>query len=126
MSAPFGSLEEVAAFRRVHRRNKYNARKTVVDGIKFDSAKEANRYSQLLLLLRSNKIGYLERQPEFIIHAHGGKQVAKYKADFRYVDNDNGKTVVEDVKSKFTAGLRVYRLKKKLVEAEYGIEIREV
>jgi hypothetical protein len=54
-----------------------------------------------------------------------GKQVAYYKADFRYWDFKEKRTVIEDVKSPATAKNPVYRLKKKLVEAQYGITITE-
>ena len=45
--------------------HKYNAKKTVVDGIKFDSKKEAARYEVLKGLERVGKIDRLELQPRF-------------------------------------------------------------
>lgn len=110
------------------KRSKYGAKKTVVDGIKFDSAKEARRYQELVLLLRANRIGNLERQPVYTLHAGYGQRrvrIGEYRADFRYVDS-SGSVIVEDVKSKITAKLRLYVWKKKHVEAEHGIQIREV
>lgn len=101
--------------------NKYRAKRTEMDGIMFDSAAEARRYRELRLLERAGMVSDLELQPLYPI-AVNGRRVAMYRADFRYKDND-GRQVVEDVK-----GIRtpVYRLKKKLVEALYDIEITEV
>lgn len=53
-----------------------------------------------------------------------GIKICVYIADYIYIEN--GRSVVEDVKSAFTAKLPVYRLKKKLLSALLGIEIREV
>jgi len=50
-------------------------------------------------------------------------KICRYVADFGYIEN--GAVVIEDVKSKITKGLPVYRLKKKLMKALYGIDIRE-
>lgn len=111
------------------KRSKYGAVKTVVDNITFDSAKEANRYGILKMLSSANKINCLEVQPVFSIHvgsSDGGRPVhiADYVADFRYYTAAN-ECVIEDVKSKATA-TPLYRLKKKLVEAIYGVQIVEV
>ena len=101
------------------KRSKYGAVKTTVDGIRFDSKKEAARYGVLKLLLRAGKITNLLRQPEFPITINGVK-CGKYVADFSYVEG--GKHVVEDVKGMKTA---VYKLKKRIVEAMYSIRITE-
>ena len=69
-------------------KNKYNAKKTTVDGITFDSKKEANRYCELLILERSLEIYQLELQPKFPIIVHGEK-IATYKADFQYYNDDD-------------------------------------
>ena len=102
-------------------RSKYKAVKTEVDGITFDSKREAARYMELVLLERAGEISRLELQPSFecIID---GKKICTYKADFRYFTAKE--CVVEDVKGVKTP---VYRLKKKLVEALYpGVKIKEV
>lgn len=107
------------------RRPKYGNRKTVVDGITFDSAREAKRYGELLLLYKAGEIGEPALQPEFKIVVNG-VEICKYRADFSYRVLDppyHLRIVVEDVKGVRTP---VYRLKKKLVEALYGIQIREV
>lgn len=100
------------------------AKPTFIDGIRFASMAEARRYSTLKLLLQAGEISNLELQPKFPFVIHGIK-CGFYKGDFKYVDK-SGAVIVEDVKSSFTAKLPVYRLKKKLVQALHGVEIREV
>ena len=101
------------------RKNKYKAVKTVVDGIKFDSKKEARRYSQLKLMEKSGAISELSLQPRFDLIVND-KKCGFYKADFKYIEN--GMEVIEDAKGMLTP---VYRLKKKLVKAIYNIDIFE-
>lgn len=105
--------------------NKYNARKTIVDGIEFDSRREANRYAELLLLQRAGLISDLKRQEEFIlIPKCGSERAAKYHADFSYIDA-NGKKVVEDVKSRATK-TKDYILRRKLMNWRFNIQVQEV
>lgn len=101
---------------------KYGNKKTVVDGVTFSSKREAARYGVLKLLERNGEIRALELQPPYRLEVNG-TLVCKYVADFRYVDLRTGETVVEDAKGFKT---REYNLKKKLVKAVHGIEIREV
>lgn len=106
------------------RRHKYNAVKTTVDGITFDSRKEAEQYFALLARQRMGEISDLQLQPDFPITING-QTIAHYVADFRYVDLASNLTVILDVKSKPTK-TPIYRLKKKLVEALYPVKITEV
>jgi hypothetical protein len=115
------------------RKSKYGALPTMVDGIKFASKREAKRYGELKLLQQIGEIRDLKLQPKFPIYAMSpdGKlvQVAIYRADFSYEPIGDGYpahrqwSVVEDVKGVRTD---VYRLKKRMVEAQYGIQIREI
>ena len=96
--------------------NKYKNKKTVVDGIKFDSMKEAGRYSELVLLHNMGMIKDLELQPEFELCAGimwNGKKLRarKYRADFMYTDTVTGNVVVEDVKGAIT---QLYSLKRSI------------
>lgn len=102
--------------------SKYHAVKTTIDGITFDSKKEAARYQELKFLERSGEIKQLELQPVFMLLVKTGKAVGKYKADFKYFDCAKRKWIVEDSKGVRTP---VYRLKKKIVEEVYGIKILE-
>lgn len=109
--------------------NKYSAKKTVVDGITFDSKLEAKRYTELLWLQKAGEISNLQRQVPFTLQeafTKNGKRyrAIKYVADFVYTDNRKLMTVVEDTKGKETD---VYKLKKKLFEKVYpGLTITEV
>lgn len=106
--------------------HKYNARKTAVDGITFDSRKEAERYKELKALELVGKIDMLELQPRFELQEsfkHKGKTIRKieYVADFLYRDLSTYELIVEDVKGVKTD---VYKLKKKLFLKRYGNEYK--
>lgn len=107
--------------------SKYGNKKTVVDGITFDSAKESRRWSDLCLLQRAGKIKGLARQVPYPLIVNG-VTVAKLVADFIYYDNDKPgePLVVEDTKSDFTRKLPMWRLKSKMFAAQYGFPVREV
>ena len=105
--------------------SKYNAKITYIDKIRFHSKSEAYRYIVLKEKQQRGEISGLELQPEYKLWVldKGGTEicVGKYLADFRYTIG--GREVVEDVKGVRTP---MYRLKKKIVEARYGIKIVEV
>ena len=108
--------------------SKYRNEKTTVDGIKFDSVKESDRYAELKLKERLGVISNLRMQVPFVlipnIRNQSGKVLEKaviYKADFVY--EENGKTVVEDVKGVRT---KEYIIKRKLMLYVHKIKIREI
>lgn len=115
----------------MRRGHKFGAVKTEVDGLTFASRKEANRYCELKMMGAAGAIADLEIQPAFPLYVWDtvnktATHIGKYVADFRYVlRSPSGLLVdvVEDVKGFKTP---VYRLKKKMVEAQYGIQIVEV
>lgn len=108
---------------------KYNNKKTLVDGIKFDSKREADRYIYLKDKQKTGSIKDLELQPSFVLQEGFKKngttyRAITYKADFKYFDIDRNKVIVEDSKGMKTD---VYKLKKKLFEQRYeDLEIEEV
>lgn len=102
--------------------SKYGNKRTELDGHKFDSKAEMNRYALLKLRERAGEITRLELQPEYQISVNGAP-ICKYRADFRYFELGAQKQIVEDVKGYKTD---VYKLKKKLVEAIYHVKIVEV
>lgn len=115
--------------RRYNSNNKYKARKTMVDGIVFDSMKEAQRYVVLKSFQKDGLIRNLELQKKFVliekqVGANGKvlERECAYKADFCYTDK-NGNFVVEDAKGVRTTE---YRIKRKLMLERYGIVIKEV
>lgn len=121
--------------------SKYHSKKVTINGITYDSKKEAKRHSELLLLEKAGAITELERQVKFVLlPAHyetyercgkNGKRLADghkcveravfYVADFVY--KQDGKTIVEDVK-----GIRTkdYILKRKMLLHFHGIKIKEI
>lgn len=115
--------------------HKYHAKKTIVDGIKFDSKAEAQRYIFLKALEQKGTISDLKRQVPFLLipalnlkkpHRKNGRLVYQerkvtYVADFVY--QKDGETIVEDVKGVKTPE---YIIKRKLMLQKYGIEIQEV
>ena len=110
----------------------YINKKIVVDGIKFDSKKEARRYQALLLMQRAGKISDLELQPKFelvkSVKFSGdarAKPAVRYFADFAYTDTATGKRIVEDVKSPVTKEKPYYKMKRHMMLAIHGIEILE-
>lgn len=106
---------------------KYGNKKVIVDGIAFDSKKEANRWCKLRDYEKAGIISDLERQVEYgLIPSQriNGKVVERactYIADFRY--KENGEVIVEDTKGFRTAD---YIIKRKLMLWRYGIRIKEV
>lgn len=114
--------------------SKYHSVKVKVNGMTFDSRKEANRYCELKLLQQAGKITDLRRQVRYLIiptqYDETGEygeigacleRSANYTADFVY--HENGKLVVEDVKGMKTDD---YILRRKLMLQVYGIRIKEV
>lgn len=122
--------------------SKYHSKKVTINGIEFDSRKEARRYQELLLLERAGKIQDLQRQVEFelipaqrepdTIGVRGGVKkgktielAVKYVADFMYIESDN--LVVEDVKGyKKGTAYAVFTIKRKLMLFFYGIRVKEI
>lgn len=104
---------------------KYRNIPTVVDGIRFDSSKEAKHYRDLLARQSVGEIADLVLQPKFKLVVDG-ELIATYTADFQYVEVATGLLVVEDVKSVATRRERAYRIIRKLMKALYKITIVEV
>ena len=108
-------------------KRKYRNTPVVIDGVRFDSVREANRWGFLQALQRLNKISQLERQVKYVLAPSvkfAGEKRAKtalrYFADFRYVDS-TGETVVEDAKGRET---EAFRIKRHLMKSVHGIDVR--
>ncbi|HEY5585691.1 MAG TPA: DUF1064 domain-containing protein [Ruminiclostridium sp.] len=101
--------------------NKYGAKKTIIDGIKFASIAESRRYSELLLLQRAGQIESLRLQPRYTLQPKFSKGSTKYRcieyvADFAYYDVKKGYEVIEDVKG---FSNKIFLLKQKMFEYKY-------
>ncbi|HAC1345337.1 TPA_asm: DUF1064 domain-containing protein [Listeria monocytogenes] len=119
------SIPRSSLTRRTSTRSKYNAKKVVIDNIKFDSKAEAAYYQQLKLLKMSGEVVSFDLQPEFILQdsfVKNGKKyhAIKYRADFlvRYKD---GHEELIDVKGMLT---NEFILKRKLFEMRYMQSIK--
>ncbi len=106
--------------------SKYHSTPTEVNGIRFDSKREANRWAELRILERAGKIQKLKRQVKYLLipsQYRDGKCIereASYIADFVYIKD--GHLVVEDCK-----GFRTpeYKIKRKLMLQLYDIRLVE-
>lgn len=121
--------------------NKYHNSAVIVDGISFQSRKEARRWRELKLMESAGMIHGLTRQKKFVlipaqrepdtVGKRGGKHKGKlierevaYYADYSYYDKE-GNEIVEDVKSPATR-TKDYILKRKMMMYVHGIRIREI
>lgn len=104
-------------------RSKYKNQKVYVDAHEFDSKKEARRYGELKLMQRLGLVRNLEIHKRYPIYVNE-RLICNYEADFVYEEEhgDAWRRVVEDCKGVRT---RDYVLKKKLMHACNGIDIKE-
>ncbi len=110
--------------------SKYGAIKTVSDGIKFDSKREATRYRTLMLLAKAGHITGLTMQVPFELapavkfsDEKRTKPALRFVADFVYSDVLTGTIVVEDSKGMQTP---LFRAKRHLMKTVLGIEVKVV
>ena len=125
-------------------KRKYKNKKVQIDGMIFDSEKEANRYKELEALEKAGLISDLQRQVKYslipaqrepdIIGKKGGikkgriiERECAYFADFVYWDESEQKKVVEDVKGyKGGGAYEIFKIKRKLMLHLYGIRVSEI
>lgn len=127
--SPFRRRKRAAAIGAPKKRSKYNAIKTVVDNITFDSKAEAKRYGELKLMERAGKLHELRvhtRWPLFSQKFAAALNsvtalVGSYESDFDYLDEFRIATVIEDVKGVMTP---IARWKIKHFEIQYGIKVK--
>jgi hypothetical protein len=110
------------------KKNKYNNTKVEYKGIRFDSIKEMKHYQLLEYLQKIGEIKELKLQVPYELipkYKINNKTVRKttYIADFTYITTNDDKLHIVDTKGFKTD---VYRLKKKLFEYKYGVEVEEV
>lgn len=128
------------------KRSKFGAKSVEVDGLRFDSKREAARYAVLKVRMQAGDIRRLKCQPRYalcpLIIEHGDVRdintgsnsprrlpVSEYVADFEYEESDRGyggitwRLVIEDAKGVRTD---IYKLKKRWFETQYGMTVREI
>lgn len=116
------SAAEFLALADKPKRNKFGAKKTVVDGIRFDSKREAEYYAELKLREKAGEVYEVEMQRPFAIVING-QLVCTYKSDFHFYDAIAKRRRVVDTKGFATPE---FKLKKKLMKAVLGLEIEVV
>lgn len=107
---------------------KYHSQKAMLDGIEFDSRREAQRYAELKLLERAGEITDLRTQVKYTLipaqkrPSGGVERACTYTADFVYKDK-SGHEIVEDAKGMRT---QQYIIRRKLMLWVHGIEVVEI
>lgn len=122
--ATFQEIIEAKGFTPSPKASKYRNKKVVVDGITFDSKREASRWTQLRMLEKAGKVKLLVRQKVFVLAPaaiiNGRKKPElRYCADFTYF-NAAGELVVEDAKGALTD---VFKIKRHLMKTVHNIDI---
>ena len=128
-------------------KRKYKNKKVVIDGITFDSKKEAGRYKELKTLERAGIIQKLQRQVKYVlipaqyertsaVYVKGnnkgkpkkGRLIERecaYYADFVYMQDGN--TIVEDVKGyRDGQAYNLFVIKRKLMLYVHGVQVKEI
>jgi hypothetical protein len=105
------------------RKSKYGNKKVVVDGIRFDSKREAAYYGELKMREKAGEVSAVELQKPFPLLGHQGELMTTYKADFVFWDNQEERYRVIDVKGVET---KEFRLKRKMMRGLLGIEVEIV
>jgi hypothetical protein len=114
------------------KRSKHGNVKIEHGGIVFDSKRELKCWLVLKTLEAAGAITNLRRQVRFELlpaeKLHGEKRTKPgwdYVADFVFIDSE-GRTVVQDCKSKHTRTLPEYRSKKHAMKSLLKIDVEEV
>ncbi len=122
------SAADLQTLRAQSKGQKYGAQRTTVDGIAFDSKKEARRYQELRVLERAGQIADLQRQVVIELEGRAGPLLTRtgrqmrITVDFAYIDRSTGLMVYEDAKGLPT---RDYEVRRAVAQA-MGIEVIEV
>ncbi len=115
---------------------KYRNKSVNEGGMSFDSQRERMRYRELWLMECGGLIRDLKHHPAYLIEING-QPICGVEPDYEYVDVKTGKKVVEDVKPNFitaeakrryhqSPAYKMFRLKKKLMAAVFGIDVIEI
>lgn len=111
---------------KAEKEHKYNARAVMVEGVRYASTREYDRYQELRMKQKAGLIRGLKRQRVFEF-VHNGIRIGKYVADATYFEPGNTGRKAWDLVVEDTKGVRtpLYRRSKRMMLAFYGIEIRE-
>lgn len=117
------SAEQYREAKAQPKKSKYGNRKTVLDGLTFDSKAEANYYANLKIREKAGEVSGVELQRPFPLLGPTGTLMATYKADFAFWDHTEDRFRVIDVKGFVT---KEFRLKRKMMKALLGIDVEVV
>ena len=117
------SRQEAKALLAKPKRSKYGATKTMVDGLLFDSKREAAYYSELKIREKAGEVTGVEMQRPFALLGSNGMLMATFKADFCFWDNTAGRFRCIDVKGFDTP---VGKLTRKMMKGLLGIDVEIV
>lgn len=109
-------------------KNKYGAKRVVLDGYSFDSQKEAKHYQLLKHRQSAGEIEALELHPSYTLHVNG-VNIGRCVFDFKFYDTVQRKTIVQDVKGyidRKSAVWRLFQRNVKHVAAEYNINVEVI
>ena len=105
--------------------NKYKAVRTLVDGVLFDSKKEAAHYQNLRAMERCGVISGLECHKRYTLEVKGTK-ICDFEPDFVFM-YAGGEKSAHDVKGlRKGSAYQLFRIKARLFEALYGVRVIEV
>lgn len=114
------SSQEYRAQASKPKRSKYGAKRTLIDGVLFDSKAEATYYTVLKMREKAGEVSAVELQRPFSLLGPKGELICTYKADFCFWDHKADRFRVVDVKGVETA---VFKLKRKMMKILLGIEV---
>ena len=117
------SRQEAQALLSKPKRAKYGNRKVMIDGILFDSKREAAYYSELKIREKAGEVTGVEMQRPFALLGANGTLMATFRADFCFWDNAAGRFRCIDVKGFDTP---VGKLKRKMMKGLLGIDVEIV
>jgi hypothetical protein len=108
------------------KRSKYGAKKTVLDGITYDSKAEAAYAAQLKVREKAGEVGGIDVHRRFAIFGPDGQLLCTYVGDFTFWDHVQGRLRCVDVKGGKATQTAVFKLKKKLMKSFLGIDVEVV
>lgn len=123
MSEPLTREQYLDAVAKPKRKNKFGAKRTTVDGITFDSKREAAFYAELKLREKAGEVAGVELQRRFALLGQDGSLICTYVADFCFWDHVADRFRCVDVKGVETD---VFKIKRKLKKACLGIDVEVV
>ena len=118
------TVQQYKSLKKPKRSNKFGNKIIKTPEGVFASKWEHEYWGVLKVLARAGEISHLAKQIKYPLRVNG-VHISDYIADFIYQDK-TGKTIVVDTKSKATVKLSEFQMKKKLMLALFGIEVKVV